>query len=320
MRAVCLFLLLTMGLMLGGCGNLEWFPDPPEVASFSFSPATVDGVALNSVQTSNAVTLRMTAQSAAVTVTGGEYSINGGPFVTAAGTALDGDRVAVRHTAGDTAGETVTTTLTVGGKTASFASTTVGDVAAFSFTPGVVFGVTPGSTQTSSAATLTVTGTVPISVTGGSYSIDGGAFTTLAGSIPTGTHELRLQHTAADDVNATAVVTTVTVAGRTASFTSSTRHILPATVDATGPANDFATGEFTLQIVPGNYEIAVIEGVGLYSLNGAAGDYDFATQTVAFTNGQTIHFQDITGATSGGVERTVFTIDGVPIVFNARTQ
>lgn len=318
MRAVCLFLLLTMGLMLGGCGNLEWFPDPPEVASFSFSPATVDGVALNSVQTSNAVTLRMTAQSAAVTVTGGEYSINGGPFVTAAGTALDGDRVAVRHTAGDTAGETVTTTLTVGGKTASFASTTVGGAAAFSFTPAVVFNVAPGSTQTSSIANITVTGSSAISVTGGSYSLDGGAFTTASGAVATGPHELRVQHTAANGVDATTVTTTVTVGGTSATFTSTTGNVVAATVEATGPANGLATGQFTLQLVPGTYEIAVIEGFGTYSFNGV--DFVVETQTRAFTANQTIFFEDVTGGVSGGIERTVFTIDGVPIVFNARAQ
>ena len=319
MRAVCLMLALMGLLLLGGCGDLEWFPDPPQVTAFAFSPASVDGVATGSVQTSDTVTIAMTTPSAAISVTGGEYSVNGGAFTATAGTAIAGDRVSVRHTAASTSGGTVTTTLTIGGKSATFSSTTVGGAAAFSFSPTAVLNVTPGSTQTSSVANVTVTGTSTISVTGGEYALDGGGFTTQAGTIAAGAHQVQLRHTAADGFLATTVVTTLTIGGASASFTSATGNVAEATVEVSGLGDTAPVGALTLQLVPGNYVIAISEGFGAYSLNGAEGDYQVDEQVVAFTNGQVIHFQDFASPTPNDVVTTVFTIDGVPIVFNVRT-
>ena len=321
MRAVRLMLVFIGLLLIGGCGDLEWFPDPPEVADFVFSPASVDGVATGSVQTSAAVTVAMTTPSAAISVSGGEYSVNGGAFTATAGTVVNGDQVAVRHTAASTSGGTVTTTLTIGGKSATFSSTTIGGAAPFSFSPTAVLNAIPGSTQTSNVANVTVTGTSTISVTGGEYALDGGGFTTQSGTISGGTHQVQLRHTAADGFLETTVATTLTIGGGSASFTSATGNVAEATVEVSGLGDTAPVGALTLQLVPGNYLIAIAadEGFGSYSLNGADGDYQVDEQFVTFTNGQVIHFQGFASPIPDDVVTTIFTIDGVPIVFNVRT-
>ncbi len=317
MRALYLLAVL-FGLVLGGCG-VEWLPPPPQVQQFSFTPSSVDGVATGSTQTSNAVTLSMDTSNANISVSGGEYSVNGGTFTSTAGTVVNGDTVAVRHTAASTAGTTVTTTLTVGDKRATFSSTTAGGADAFSFTPAAVFNVTPGSTQTSNAATVNVSGTAQISVTGGEYSVDGSAFTSSAGSIGAGTHTVQVQQTAADGATTTAT-TTVTIGGTSASFISSITDVADQTVDATGVADTAVTTEVTLHLVTGNHTIQVVDGFGSFSLNGADGDFMVDPQTVVLTDGQKIYLQDFALPGTGSVATTLIAIDGGIIEYRVTTQ
>ena len=62
--------------------------------------------------------------AAAISVTGGEYSVNGGAYTSAAGTVNNGDTVTVRHT--HSAGEStrIDTVVTIGGVSATFSSVT----------------------------------------------------------------------------------------------------------------------------------------------------------------------------------------------------
>jgi len=55
---------------------------------------------------------------------GGSYSINGGSFVSLAGKIYNGDRLKIKHTSSDQASTEVETTVTIGGVSAIFSSTT----------------------------------------------------------------------------------------------------------------------------------------------------------------------------------------------------
>jgi hypothetical protein len=57
-------------------------------------------------------------------IVGGTYSINGGAFVSSAGTVNNGDTVAVQLTASATPGAVVSATLTIGSVSAAFDVTT----------------------------------------------------------------------------------------------------------------------------------------------------------------------------------------------------
>ena len=84
--------------------------------AFSFTDAS--GVGQGSVQTSNMITVAGLdgGVSVPVTVSGGEYAVNGATTYTSApGWVQNGDTVNVRQTAGSNGGQTTDTVLTVGG-------------------------------------------------------------------------------------------------------------------------------------------------------------------------------------------------------------
>jgi len=296
-----LLLLVVLGFTLGGCGEVEWFPEQG-VSAFSFSPASVFGVATGSTQTSNTITVKMGDASAAISVTGGEFSINGGTFTATAATVKDGDTVAVRHTAASTAGKSTSTTLTIGNKSASFSSTTEG------FSEDARFNVTPGSTQTSSTMTLLLPGaSAPISVTGGTYSINDGPFIPTPGTVNNG-DRVAVRHTAADGSTGTTVTTTLTVGTKNFSFTTTTGAFAEQTVTGSATAGVAAFGEAILRLVSGSHTITLLEGLGNFGIDGET--FLDAPQTLTLQDGQSLFLSD-----NGTRGTTVFLIDGVPLTF-----
>jgi hypothetical protein len=93
-------------------------PDP-----FAFTPAT--GVPLNTAVTSNTITISGINSPAAISITGGLYSINNGSFVSAPGTITNGSTVRVAQTSQGGYGATTYTTMTIGGVSGTFSVTTV---------------------------------------------------------------------------------------------------------------------------------------------------------------------------------------------------
>ena len=91
--------------------------------AFSFTAA--NGVALSTLQTSNTITVAGINTGAAISITGGEYQIGSGSFVSTGGTVNNGNTVTVRHTSSGAHSTATTTRLTIGGVSADFVSTTV---------------------------------------------------------------------------------------------------------------------------------------------------------------------------------------------------
>jgi len=92
--------------------------------AFTIPPAT--GVTPGSLVVSSPVTVTGTTALAPISVTGGEYSINGGPFTTAADTVGNGQNVVLRLTAPPAPSMSSGATLTVGGVSANLLVTTSG--------------------------------------------------------------------------------------------------------------------------------------------------------------------------------------------------
>ncbi|OQW97573.1 MAG: hypothetical protein BWK73_54130 [Thiothrix lacustris] len=90
--------------------------------AFSFSAKTA--VALNTVVESDSATIGGINVPTAVSISGGEYSINGGAYTKAKGMLKAGDILQVRHLSSKAAKKTVTTTVTVGTVKVAFKSTT----------------------------------------------------------------------------------------------------------------------------------------------------------------------------------------------------
>jgi aryl-phospho-beta-D-glucosidase BglC (GH1 family) len=89
---------------------------------FSFAAKT--GVARSSVVTSAAAAIKGIDALTPISVFGGQYRINSEAYTSLAGKIKNGDKVQVKHTAASKALTPVTTTVIIGGKTASFKSTT----------------------------------------------------------------------------------------------------------------------------------------------------------------------------------------------------
>lgn len=81
-------------------------------------------MALSTTVQSDSVTLSGFTNALTVTISGGEYSINGGTFTSSAGTILPNQTLRVQHTSASTASTSTTTTITVGTYTTTFTSVT----------------------------------------------------------------------------------------------------------------------------------------------------------------------------------------------------
>ncbi|WP_347273385.1 S8 family serine peptidase [Candidatus Kuenenia sp.] len=92
---------------------------------FTFTDQT--DVALSTLATSNTIIVTGINTAAAISIAGnnGEYSVNGGAYVTTSGTVNGGDTVAVRQTASANFATTTDTTLTIGGVSDTFSVTTL---------------------------------------------------------------------------------------------------------------------------------------------------------------------------------------------------
>lgn len=120
---------LSFGFGLGLTSTRGSGAIPDNVPSaFTFTDQT--NVAISTVIISDEVTIAGlgtgdTAGSAAVTITGGEYSKNSGAYASTATTAVNGDKFRVRHTSSASNSTATDTTLTIGGVSDTFTSTTI---------------------------------------------------------------------------------------------------------------------------------------------------------------------------------------------------
>jgi hypothetical protein len=95
----------------------------PPLDAFSFTSQS--GIAPGTVVTSNTITPTGYNSAMSISVSAGaSYSINGGAFVTTAGTISPGQTVAVRQTASSALGTTTSVTLNIGGVVGTFAVST----------------------------------------------------------------------------------------------------------------------------------------------------------------------------------------------------
>ena len=140
--------------------------------AFDFTNQT--GVTRSSTRTSaNTVTIAGmdSGVSTAVTISGGTYSKNGGSYTSASTTASNGTTFKVRHTSSSSYSTNTTTTLTVGGVSGSFVSTTEAapsaDTTPNAFNLPDIGPVAPGTVATSQARQITgMDANTPCSITG----------------------------------------------------------------------------------------------------------------------------------------------------------
>jgi predicted extracellular nuclease len=215
----------------------------PQIASFrivaddaspdAFAFAPVVDVAVDALVESNEITVSGINVPTAITVAGGEISINGGSYVAMFGLLVnDGDRVRVRVRAAGAFATAASTTVGIGDQSATFTVTTVAaDSTPNAFTFGSVGAARFNSVHVSPPVTVGGINTAaPISVGGGAqYSINGGTFTSLPGTVRPG-DAVRLRGQADNRFNSTTVFT-ATIGGITGRFEITTRKLLQRAQD-----------------------------------------------------------------------------------------
>jgi hypothetical protein len=100
-------------------------PPAPDVTPSAFSFTDATDVALSTLTESDAITLAGIDAVVALTITGGEYQINGGAWASIATTASVGDSIKVRGTSSGSYSTSVSVVLTIGGVSDTFTITTV---------------------------------------------------------------------------------------------------------------------------------------------------------------------------------------------------
>ena len=314
----------------GGCN----VGPPPDVSPDAFVFVDRVDVPVSTQVTSAQVRISGISQPAAISVTGGEYSINGGAFRSVASTVGNNALVSVRHTSAAANLTATDTTLTVGDKSDTFTSTTVppGDRSPNLFIFNDLEGVPLSTEQTSNEVTISGLGSgvsVPLTVSGGSYSLDGGAFTTVAGTAVNGSR-IRARHTSAA-ANNTAVNTQVTVGAVSDVFTTTTLRgtsplpggTLPDTtpspfrfVDVSEVTRNTRIESNGVTITGMDAPTSISVNNGEYSIEG--GVYTSATGSIA--NGQSVKVRQFSAALYGTATDTTLTVGGVSDVFTTVTQ
>ncbi|WP_293387686.1 Calx-beta domain-containing protein [Nevskia sp.] len=279
----------------------------PVPDSFSFAPTR--DAAPGSVQTSAAITVAGINAASPVSVVGGSYSIDGGPFTTSNGSVVSGQSLRLRQTASSSAATTTTATLTIGGVSGSYAVTTQGvDTTPDPFSFAAISGAAPGSEQTSNTITVSgINAAAPVSITGGRYSINGGRYTTDPGAVLSGDRvQLRV---VAPTVNGAVNTARLTIGGISADFSVSTGNLdtTPDSFTLSGPATGFpalAQNSDTVVISGINAAAPVSVTGGTYSRNGAP----FTDAAGTVNNGDRLAVQVIAPATVGNSATVTLTV------------
>ncbi len=134
------------GTLPKGCAQKSITPAPQSSIAFAASLTATPG----STVTSNTVQMTGITSGTPISITGGQYSINGGAYTSAAGTVNNGDYVSVQAIASTSYCDTVNAVLTVGGVQTQFSVTTPA-----SNNASVALAVSPQQIMLGQSATLT---------------------------------------------------------------------------------------------------------------------------------------------------------------------
>lgn len=212
--------------------EIEVWTVASDIVPAAFSFANVNGIALSTDVSSAAITPTGYNYASPISVVGGSYSINcNGVFTTVAGTIEPGQSVCVRHTSSAVSGGSVTTTLTIGGVSASFVSTAqvvvvvVSDITPDGIASQSVSNLAPSATVNFAAFSVTgINAPAPVSISNGLYSVGcTGSYTSLAGSVSNG-QSICVRHVTSNFYGAS-VTSVIQIGSANISFTSSTTQL-----------------------------------------------------------------------------------------------
>ncbi|MGR8941015.1 MAG: hypothetical protein ACU83P_05430, partial [Gammaproteobacteria bacterium] len=297
---------------------------PKDTTPDSFAFIDQSGVALNAVITSEPIVIAGINSGSSLSISGGQYSRNGGTFTSAKGTAYNGDSIRVRHTSAAGYGQTVNTVLTIGGVKDTFSSTTLSqqvdttpDVFAFAQQSGVPL----NTAVTSNSITIAgINAPAAIGISGGQYAVNGGAFLSASGTINNG-DSVTVRLTSSADY-ATTTQATLTVGGVAAIFRVTTLDFVADTapdpfafVDQTGVALSTAITSNAVTVAGINAPAGISIAGGLYAVNGGS----YVATAGSVNHGDTVTVRLMSSSAYATAAQAVLTIGGVSDTFSVTT-
>ena len=305
-------------LTIGGVSDIFTIATTGNTIPNPFDIANKSNVALSTLIESDGVTIAGLTTASSISVTDGEYSINGGAYTATAGTISNGQTVKVRHTSSASNATPTTTTLTIGGVSDTFTATTLTDTIPNTFSFTDVSNIALSTLIESNE--ITVSGLAvasPISITDGEYSINGGTYTATAGTISNG-QTVKVRHTSSGS-NATPTTTTLTIGGISDTFTATTlADTIPTAFSFTDVSN------IPLATLIESNEITV-SGLAVTSpISVTGGEYKIGTAEWTSANGtvsnnDTVKVRHTSSVSSDTNITTTLTIGGISDGFTTTT-
>ena len=331
----------------------------PDTTPHPFAFTARTDVTLSTVVTSSPVPIWGIDTPTPMTISGGTFSISGGPFTTGPSTVANGQAVVVRLTSSGSYSRAVTATVTVGGVSGAFRVTTmaapgegprddeprddaprddgqVGDTTPNAFAFGSVTGAARNTVVTSNAiAVAGINASAPISISGGAFSISGGSFRTGAATVTNGqTVVVRL--TSSKDYGK-GVEAILTIGGVSGVF-----RVTTAAAAVEAPRDDEADDDAPVDTTPDGFALGKVSGAGLdtavtsnavtvtginapapVSISGGAFSINggsFRTGPATVTNGQRVVVRLTSASTYETEVRATLTIGGVSRAFRVSTM
>lgn len=320
MRLLSWVFSLSCVVLLSACGGGGGDSTPPDTSPVTFAFVDQNDIALNATIMSNAISISGINSAATVTITGGEYSINGAGFTSASGTVTNGQSIVVRQTSSSSFSTSSTAVLSVGGVSDGFDLTTLAeDITPNVFSFSNQSDVEPSTVITSNTIVISsINSQAAVNVVGGEYSIDGAAFTSVASTISNG-QSLTLRTTsAASFTNRIDVDINVGTLSDTFSVTVRVANTAPASFSFTDQTNIALSTltESNTVVISGIEALANVSVTGgEYSIN--SGPYTSAAGTIA--DGQNIKVRQTSSNLANSTTNTVLTIGGISDTFNLDT-
>ncbi len=288
---------------------------------FNFNP--LNNVQRSSLITSNTITVTGINAPTAISISKDAYSINGGVFTTVSGKINNLDTVVVRHTSSGNFNTTTESTLTIGGESRVFSSTTEASaVTPNQFTFTTQNNVNPDTLITSNSITVSgITDNTNIIVggeSGSEYSINGGDFTISTGSVRND-DTVVVRHRSSSRLD-TPVTTRLTIGETSGRFTSRTTAMdsIPDNFrfnDQAGVAlrSTITSNSVTITGLAVPATISVTNGT--YSIDGGV----FTGNSGSVSNGASIRVQQTSSSAFFTKTNTTLTIGGISDVFTSTT-
>lgn len=274
---------------------------------------------ISSVVTSNAVTSAGFDGDANVTISQGEFQVNGGSWTTAA-TITAGDSLTLRQTTADDYETDTITTLMVNSESYTFTTTTkTQDTTPDTFTFTALTDVEPNTLQTSNAVTLAgFDGTLTLSVRGGTIHLNGVDYTTSV-EVQAG-NTFTVSHTSSEDLSEQEGAE-VTLGRYVTSFTSTTRDasttptpvVFTAQTDVS-PGRLATSNSVVLTGFDGNASVSI--SGGSYQLNGTG---NWLNTSSSITAGTSIQLRTRTGNGYYQTKDVVLTVNSSTFTFSVTT-